>query len=273
LLIFIVSIIPFQNAQPLRFRRTLADGGELNDEDKQALLDIHNDLRRETALGNTGSQPGATNMVEMIWDEEIAEGAKEYANQCIFAHDTSGFGENLYAAASSQDDVDNIGKLVSGVQNWHDEHEDYTYDDGSCGAVCGHYTQVVWAESTKLGCGYAECSDIFSSSFDFQVILVCRYDPPGNFIGQKPYEEASDSSEEASNCPFGTVSDGLGLCSTTSSDDDTNVDDTDDDDTGDADDNNDDTDDNDDDVDTVDTEELASALETLISFVLALCAF
>ncbi|MBV9992478.1 MAG: hypothetical protein JOZ72_14450 [Alphaproteobacteria bacterium] len=43
----------------------------------------------------------------------------------------------------------------------------------------GHYTQIVWRETTKLGCATA-------SSKDWDV-LVCRYSPPGNTIGQRVY--------------------------------------------------------------------------------------
>eukprot|EP00961_Rhodomonas_salina_P022602 303698-Rhodomonas_salina.1 len=40
----------------------------------------------------------------------------------------------------------------------------------------GHFTQVVWKGSTKLGCGSASCAN--------GQIVVCQYDPTGNFIGQ-----------------------------------------------------------------------------------------
>jgi len=37
----------------------------------------------------------------------------------------------------------------------------FNYDDRTCatGEVCGHYTQVVWAKSYKVGCGAAFCED------------------------------------------------------------------------------------------------------------------
>lgn len=259
-LLFTLCILS-SNARRLSARKTVAaDGGVLTDEDKQKLVDIHNTHRGDTALGNTGSQPPATNMVKLIWDEDIAVGAKEHADLCGFEHADTGFGENLYAAASSVDSVDNIEKLVSGVTDWYNEEVDYTYDTGSCGAVCGHYTQVVWAESTKVGCGYAECTDIFPSSFPFQVYLVCRYDPPGNFVGEKPYEEASSASEAASNCPSGYVADtATGLCELPTEDG--SEDETDNDTDSETDDNTDDA-----------LASLASSLEALLSVITALCA-
>jgi hypothetical protein len=48
---------------------------------------------------------------------------------------------------------------------------------------CGHYTQVVWRNTERVGCGYSTCQ---AQGFNFEV-WVCNYDPPGNFIGQAPY--------------------------------------------------------------------------------------
>ena len=54
--------------------------------------------------------------------------------------------------------------------------------------VCGHYTQLVWRNSTLLGCAYARCT----SNSPFQGVptwdfWVCDYSPPGNWVGQRPY--------------------------------------------------------------------------------------
>ena len=40
----------------------------------------------------------------------------------------------------------------------------------------GHFSQIVWAASAKLGVGV--------SSKDGTVIVVANYDPPGNFRGK-----------------------------------------------------------------------------------------
>lgn len=236
-------------------RTLVADGGELTDEDKQQLLDFHNELRSVTALGGTGSQPAATDMVKLVWDDDLAAGAKEWADACVFEHDSGFFGENLFASASSADNVDNIEELISGVQNWYDEHENYTYDSNSCSGVCGHYTQVVWAMSEKLGCGYAECTgEIFG--FAYEVFLVCRYDPPGNFVGQAPYREASSASDIATNCPSSYEADtNSGLCEVEGGDNDETEDDNDETEDSDDEDNENDEDDEDDEDDNDETED------------------
>jgi hypothetical protein len=45
--------------------------------------------------------------------------------------------------------------------------------------VVGHYTQMIWRGTTRIGCALAS-----SRRWD---VLVCRYGPPGNFIGEMPY--------------------------------------------------------------------------------------
>lgn len=42
---------------------------------------------------------------------------------------------------------------------------------------CGHYTQVVWANTKRVGCAAAECRN--GGTF-----VVCSYDPPGNMDGR-----------------------------------------------------------------------------------------
>jgi len=193
--------------------RRLADGGELTVADKQALLNAHNTHRGDTALGKTGTQPMATNMLEMVWDDDLAISSKAHVDQCVFQHSTGPYGENIYAAASFADNVDNIGKLVSGVENWVDEYEFFNFTENDCddGKVCGHYTQVVWASSARMGCGYAECGP-FPDTY-FQVMLVCQYTPPGNYIGVIPYTSTSNDTDVASECPVGYYSDSAsGLC-------------------------------------------------------------
>lgn len=56
---------------------------------KAEILDAHNRLRATVANGQVPGQPGAQNMREMVWDEELAAKAQQWANQCTFEHDPS----------------------------------------------------------------------------------------------------------------------------------------------------------------------------------------
>jgi len=49
---------------------------------KQALLDLHNNLRARVARGEEGVQPGASNMQRLVWSDELARIAQTWADQC-----------------------------------------------------------------------------------------------------------------------------------------------------------------------------------------------
>lgn len=184
--------------------------GGLTTEQKNAVLDLHNYYRNEVAQGALGDEPGATNMVKLDWNCDLAVSAQAWADRCEFEHSTGNYGENLYATSFSTDN-----SHTDGVQGWVEEHNDYTFDSagggfGTCSAVCGHYTQVVWAETTSVGCGYAICkaSDIVDGwPGDNAGFLVCQYSPPGNYP-RAPY---MDGSPAASACPAETTASG-NLC-------------------------------------------------------------
>ena len=50
-----------------------------------------------------------------------------------------------------------------------------------------HLTQVVWKNTTELGCGVALCNGFFDPKFGPATFHVCFYNPVGNVIGQEQY--------------------------------------------------------------------------------------
>ncbi|CAN7015733.1 unnamed protein product [Brassica rapa subsp. trilocularis] len=71
---------------------------------------------------------------------------------------------------------------VEAVNMWVSEQADYDYGSNTCasGKQCGHYTQIVWKNSARLGCAKVSCDN-------GQTFITCNYDPQGNFVGQWPY--------------------------------------------------------------------------------------
>jgi pathogenesis-related protein 1 len=139
---------------------------------------------------------------DLVWDAEIAELAQEWAEvlaqDCSFMHSMrEGLGENLATfGASTERGLTNTGSEA--VDMWHSEIDCYTFGTiagpanmgtEECSAECdeyggcGHYTQVVWRETLRVGCGVASC---FKDGFYWDT-YVCNYDPPGNYIGEYPY--------------------------------------------------------------------------------------
>ncbi len=73
------------------------------------------------------------------------------------------------------------------VQMWWDEVKDYAF--GASGASCeaptngvvGHFTQVAWHCSVRVGCAKATCSD-------GSEVAVCNYGIAGNMYGDLPFD-------------------------------------------------------------------------------------
>lgn len=93
-----------------------------------------------------------------------------------FDHDPNNSdGENLAWKWSSSGSTD-LGTSSHATDAWYDEIADYDYDNpGNAilgGGPIGHFTQIVWTSTTKVGCGHV-------GNF-----VTCRYSPPGNVGGQ-----------------------------------------------------------------------------------------
>jgi hypothetical protein len=138
------------------------------------LLAAHN---AERAL--VGTRP-------LVWEERLEAEARVWADELIhsgrFLHDPAphGHGENLWTgwggrvwtpeemveewAAKKRNYVPGVFPHVSRTGDWVD---------------VGHYTQLVWAETTHVGCAVATRGD--------RSVLACRYSPPGNIDGRRAF--------------------------------------------------------------------------------------
>jgi len=143
---------------------------------EQEALTKHNQLRAEHF-----------NNAPLQYSLKLEKDAQYYANYLaetgLFTHDPSNlqnkYGENLYAF--SRNTQPNLSEII---QKWYDEK--IYYHEGSCqnGKVCGHYTQIVWRNSKRLGCASAQYK---KGRFKNGYVSVCKYYPYGNIVGQEPY--------------------------------------------------------------------------------------
>uniref|UniRef100_A0A672JFS1 Cysteine-rich secretory protein LCCL domain containing 1a n=1 Tax=Salarias fasciatus TaxID=181472 RepID=A0A672JFS1_SALFA len=169
----------------------------ITDSDAQQILDLHNKLRGQV-------YPPASNMEYMVWDTELERTAEEWAETCLWEHGPAGLlpqiGQNLGA---------HWGRYrppTFHVQAWYDEVKDYTfpypqecnpYCPFHCsGPVCTHYTQLVWATSSRIGCAVNLCynMNVWGQIWAKAVYLVCNYSPKGNWWGHSPYKHGTPCS-------------------------------------------------------------------------------
>jgi len=125
------------------------------------------------------------NTPSMTYDMDLAKRAQTYAeylrdnNQ--WKHDAfrtyngyeTGVGENLYWSSSGSGVSSN-----NAVASWYNEIYNYNFATGTKlnDGKIGHFTQLVWDSSTKLGCGVAKSAG--------GTYVVSRYLPAGNTVGQ-----------------------------------------------------------------------------------------
>ena len=108
----------------------------------------------------------------VIWNVSLASFAQQYSQNCRFAHSgTHGIGENL---------AEGYVDTVSAVDGWGEEQSLYNYSDPGFSEQTGHFTQLVWKDTTATGCGATFCNGTNGVS---GWLLVCEYYPPGNVIG------------------------------------------------------------------------------------------
>uniref|UniRef100_A0AAQ4PRB0 Cysteine-rich secretory protein LCCL domain containing 2 n=1 Tax=Gasterosteus aculeatus aculeatus TaxID=481459 RepID=A0AAQ4PRB0_GASAC len=168
--------------------------------DREEILLMHNKLRGSV-------YPTASNMEYMVWDDELERSATHWAEQCHWDH-----GPEDLLVSIGQNLAVHWGRYRSPavhVQAWYDEVKDYTYPypqecnpwcpERCSGPMCTHYTQLVWATTTRVGCAVHTCPsmNVWGETWENAVYLVCNYSPKGNWIGEAPYQHGRPCSQ----CP------------------------------------------------------------------------
>jgi len=138
-------------------------------DDIRAITSYHNKVRADVGVG------------PLQWSGDLAGYAQQWASHlaattCSMAHRTQQkYGENLFQGTAG------YYTAVDAAKTWENEKKNYS------GGIlteanwqpAGHYTQMVWRDTTTLGCGQSTCGQT--------VIVVCNYAPPGNYLGRRPY--------------------------------------------------------------------------------------
>lgn len=132
----------------------------------RSMLIVHNVVRARAGVA------------PLAWSDRLASRSQDWAETLVarrvFVHrPNSTYGENLFEITGA------TASPAQVVNAWAAESQNYDYNSNRCRGVCGHYTQIVWGDTKYLGCGIARSGG--------REVWVCEYDPPGNWLGKRPY--------------------------------------------------------------------------------------
>jgi len=150
-------------------------------EDGSSVIGTHNMLRARHGVPN------------LSFDATLASHAAKYAKKLCetktFKHDTGELrrykeGENLYyGRTSTQIDV------CIATYKWYNEVNDMEwsklgtfYNFMPIPTNLGHFTQLVWKSTSRVGCGTAYRKE----GSTYHTYIACRYKTPGNVQGRVP---------------------------------------------------------------------------------------
>ncbi|MCL1490444.1 MAG: CAP domain-containing protein [Pseudanabaena sp. Salubria-1] len=162
---------------------TCSGANQLTSAEIQEILRVHNAARAEV------------NVPPLKWNCKLADFAQDWVNRDAWGHSSSAdrqkiivgsySGENLAGAAPSSNNI-----ATTGPTGWWEEKAFWNSASASCqaGEVCGHYTQMVWRDTTEVGCGLNRKSSVMGGKWtQNSVYLSCVYNPGGNIGGKKPF--------------------------------------------------------------------------------------
>ncbi|KAL8939277.1 MAG: hypothetical protein Q9216_003448 [Gyalolechia sp. 2 TL-2023] len=171
-------------------------------------LDTTSDVYKDLVLQHHNVHRANHSADDLAWDDTLAKYAEQTARTCVWAHDLTpgggGYGQNI-AAGTKAENISAI--LTNGFYN--DEIElfpGYGSDnvDMSNFEKWGHFTQMLWKTTQKVGCYTYTCSPPGAPPLDCNpstgqsylkntgcgnggmnaIFTVCNYSPPGNYGGQ-----------------------------------------------------------------------------------------
>ncbi|XP_055937457.1 CRISP/Allergen/PR-1-like [Argiope bruennichi] len=192
----------------------------VSEQDKQLILRLHNQFRSKVAMGNEdrsigGALPQAADMMEMVWDDELAAVAQKWTENCEWGHDCGeckavenfAVGQNLAIQNWSPcygpgcQEPSNEPDWTWAITALYDEVVDYRVNwldsfTKHPGPKTGHFTQLVWSKSWRIGCGYS----YYKQAGGFHLYYACNYGPGGNVEGEPVYKTGLP----CSSCPTNT---------------------------------------------------------------------
>ncbi|KAJ9656263.1 hypothetical protein H2201_008595 [Coniosporium apollinis] len=127
----------------------------------------------------------------LVWNETLASIARDIGNTCLYKHNTTagggGYGQNIAAGVQENNISAVITELFyNGEVNRFEGEYGKVDPDMSDFHGWGHFSQIVWKETTQVGCATVDCPNGLggAGSGVAPYYTVCNYLMPGNWKGQ-----------------------------------------------------------------------------------------
>ena len=166
---------------------------KMTKKDRNKILALHNKARKDLNKGKLCSQKKAKKMPKMTYDKKLEKGCVDLLTSCQMRHKKvkdkrwDFVGQNLYSAFGPDKNKTVDWKSAHGA--WINECKLYKYKKYNMGQhSTGHYTQAIWANTTKVGCNFVHFEKKSGSKPQYGTVVCCNYGPGGNTVGEYPYK-------------------------------------------------------------------------------------
>ncbi|CBX90134.1 hypothetical protein LEMA_P062600.1 [Plenodomus lingam JN3] len=143
----------------------------------ESSIEYTDDTRfRDVVLDVTNTYRKQHNATALGWNSTLADYAADWSEDCEFKHSGGPYGENLASGYSN---------VTESIVGWGEEREEYNFNGGQFSSSTGHFTQLVWKNTTQVGCSRTQCNAGQQGGEGDAPgwYLVCEYSPAGNVIG------------------------------------------------------------------------------------------
>ncbi|KAF5306398.1 hypothetical protein FQA39_LY08907 [Lamprigera yunnana] len=128
--------------------------------------------------------PRASNMLKMKWNKAVAKSAQRWSEACMLLTHDNATGRHINNYGSCGQNIFVSSHQVPwlfAIKTWWLEKDNFTYGGINNNLlVIGHYTQLVWASTHQVGCGFNKCGGIGNRKGRAYYSYVCNYCPIGN---------------------------------------------------------------------------------------------
>jgi hypothetical protein len=188
---------------------------QVNGADQNKILHEINGYRQQVGEKN-----------DLVWDSQLASDAQQWVDYLVQQGGDLSHGDNSSSlSAGAKSEGENLYKAswwgqgdaspADAPSSWYREKKLFDQAPNKSGFGpsnpdwfnWGHYTQMVWSDTTKVGCGTAAGPNYR--------ITGCRFSSPGNYDGKLPYPGADSATasqpgaNKADQGPTGTNSSGV----------------------------------------------------------------